>query len=373
MKKSLLLLASCFAFIAGANATVRTVNAGITGYPNPGQYSSVSAAITAANAGDTLMIAGSTPYDVAGLTVSKQLVFIGAGYNPQNVDRLTTIISGAVTLNASSNGSVFMGIVFNSQIITTAALSNITFKRCYLINGFSTNYNVTSLMMTECVVNNQINIYGTFTASNFKNNVFIGDLGAGGYKLQLSGTCSNDTVDHNTFINGKNGSPTGSTYASNSGFMRSTNTIITNNIFYNLPPFSSTILPYCTGNYFNNNICYRSGTTMPTMPQAGNFGSGNINNSDPMFTTIFSSSTNLFLDFNNDNIRPASGSPCLSTSTDGTNIGATGGRYPVYLSTNTVLTGEPPVPSVRAFNITSSTVVAPGTPINVTVRAKKIN
>lgn len=369
-KQLLSLLAFCGVF--QASATVRTVNAGITGYPAPGMYSSISAAITAASPGDTLMIAGSTPYDAAGFTVSKQLVFIGAGYNPQNVDRLTTIVSGVVTLNASSNGSVFMGMTFNSAFTASANISNITFRRCYL-NGFSTSSTVTGFSMIECVSYGQITMNTTITNSVFRNNVFIGDIGSGAYKISMASSNATDTVDHNTFINGRNGSVTGSTYASGSGFMRSVNAIITNNIFYNLPVFSTTILSSCTGNYFYNNICYRSGTTLPTIPQTGNFGTGNINNTDPLFTTIFSSATNIYLDLNADNIRPASGSPCLFAGTDGTAIGATGGRFPVYLSTNNVLTGEPPIPSVRAFNITSSTVVAPGTPINVTVRAKKIN
>ncbi len=373
MKLTTTLFAAAALFAATTvSATIRTVNAGITGYPAPGQYSSISAAITAANPGDTLMIAGSTPYDAAGFTVSKQLVFIGAGYNPQNVDRLTTIVSGAMTLNASSNGSVFMGMIFNSTIVSTANFSNVTFRRCYL-NSFTTSNTVSGFNMTECVVLGQITFNTTLTSSIFRNNVFIGDIGSGAYKLYMSASAATDTVDHNTFINGRNGSVTGSTYASGSGFMRSINAIITNNIFYNLPVFSTTILSSCTGNYFYNNICYRSATTLPTIPQSGNFGTGNINNNDPLFTTIFSSATNIYLDLNADNIRPASGSPCLFAATDGTTIGATGGRFPVYLSTNNVLTGEPPIPSVRAFNITSSTVVAPGTPINVTVRAKKIN
>jgi len=375
MKNTIKSLMTSVAILAALNgsATVRTVNAGISGYPNPGQYNSISAAITAASAGDTLMIAGSTPYDVAGFTVSKQLVFIGAGYNPQNSDHLTTIVSGTVTLNASSTGSVFMGLVFSSQLTSTANLSNITFKRCYFGNGMYNGYTMANLLMTECVVYGQFQMNTTTTTTNIKNNVFIGDIGAGAYKLYIGNGAATDTIDHNTFINGKNGSVTGSTFATGSGFMRCNSAIITNNIFYNLPVFSATILPSCTGNYFNNNICFRSGTTLSTMPQTGNFGSGNINNTDPQFTTIFSSATNVYLDFNADNIRPATGSPCLSAATDGTSIGATGGRYPVYLSTNTVLTGEPPVPSVRSINITSSTVVAPGTPVNVTVRAKKIN
>lgn len=372
MKKNLLAFLVASIIAIPVFATVRTVNAGITGYPAPGQYSSISAAITAASTGDTLMIAGSTPYDASGFTVSKQLVFIGAGYNPQNVDHLTTIVSGVVTLNASSNGSVFMGMIFNSSIATTANISNITFRRCYL-NGFSTNFTVANFSMLECISYGSVNMNTSITTSVFRNNIFIGDIASGSYKLYIPSSTATDTVDHNTFLNGKNGSVIGSTYASGSGFMKSVNAIITNNIFYNLPVFASTILSSCTGNYFYNNICYRSGTTLPTIPQSGNFGTGNINNSDPMFTTIFSSTTNVYLDFNADNVRPASGSPCLFAATDGTTIGATGGRYPVYLSTNNVLTGEPPVPSVRSFNITSSTVVAPGTPINVTVRAKKIN
>ena len=354
-------------------ATVRTVNAGISGYPNPGQFNSISAAITAANAGDTIMVAGSTPYDVSGFTVSKQLTFIGAGYNPQNADHLTSIASGVVTLNASSNGSVFMGLVFNSTISSTVAISNITFRRCYMVAGWSHSSTASNILVAECVINGTLTFNSTLSNSNIKNNIFIGDIASGAYKVNLAASTITDTLDHNTFLNGKNGAVLGSTFAAGSGFLRCSNAILSNNIFYNLPVFSTTILSTCTGNYFNNNICYRSGTTLATIPQSGNFGSGNINNTDPIFTTLFSSATNVFLDFNGDNLRPNTGSPCFSTATDGTNIGATGGRYPVYLSTNTVLTGEPPVPSVRSINITSSTVISAGTPINVTVRAKKIN
>ena len=147
--------------------------------------------------------------------------------------------------------------------------------------------------------------------------------------------------------------------------------IIENNIFYNINPDDGTNQTF--NNFtFDNNISY-SGYTLPTMPPAGNVGSGNKDNTDPMLISLFNDPTNITVNYTLDNLRLANGSPASKAGTDGTDIGPTGGAYPVYLSTNRYLTGEPTIPEVKTAVFTPNSSVAPGGTLQIQTTATKIN
>ncbi len=379
---ALILAASSLLLSNTGNATTRTVNNTVTYAYNPGQYNSLTLANAAASNGDTILVAGSAvAYDAGGFTLTKRLVIIGPGYNPMNADRLPATISGSFTIGTAANGSVVMGLVFAGQLQAGSAPSNFTFRRNYFVAnvGLNAGYTYTNFLFSENVIGQNCNVYfpANISCPNlvFRNNIFLGDAGNNKLQLPSSADYARDTIDHNLFIAGKYGTVNGTYFDNNNyGFILARNHYISNNIFLNGTALNNnnTSTGYIN-NYFFNNITYRSGSTMSATPTGTNYGSGNINNTNPLITTLFSSSTNVYLDFNADNLRLASGSPCLNAATDGTNIGPTGGMYPIYMSTNTFLTGEPPVPSIRSLSITSSTTVAPGTSISVSVTAKKIN
>ena len=188
-------------------------------------------------------------------------------------------------------------------------------------------------------------------------------------------------IDHNLFLAGSNSNPS-ITVPSNCWYcyglngygqyaLLTTNALVTNNIFYNVVPVDTNNTSTYNYNSFNNNITY-AGTTIKALPWGYNIGTSNINNQNPMFTSLFTSSISPYLSFNGDNLRPQSGSPVLYAGTDSTNIGPTGGLFPIYDVTNPFISGEPPIPMVETITPISSTSVHAGTPFIIQVTAKEI-
>jgi hypothetical protein len=351
---------------------------------NPGQYSTISAAIAAASNGDTILVAGSaTPYETGTLTINKRLVIIGAGYNPKGATPSTTI-GQPVSITCAANGSTIIGFLFYNQVNYTASggtsHSNLTFARNYFA------YPGAMTMSVDSVVNNQFvnNIWGASGYANFNsasirvigtyfyNNVFLN----ASISIYLYNTTNqNVVVDHNLFLYGSNAATTAAYNAGIGGIRWATTgsaiySTVSNNIFYNCAAFyNSGTVSNCI---INNNITYTS-TGQPTLPYSGSTGSGNINNTNPLMTTLFSSTANPNLDFNLDNLNLQSTSPCINAGSDGTNIGPTGGLYPIYNTNATALTGEPALPSVRTIAATGGTTIPTTGTLNITVTAKKLN
>jgi hypothetical protein len=146
-------------------------------------------------------------------------------------------------------------------------------------------------------------------------------------------------VDHNLFL-------------SNSNAFENVNTAtISNSIFMNVYPTSTT---NCT---YMNNICRVAGT----LPPAGNSGSSNIENSDPL---LVSYTINSFYNPVHDYDIQA-GSPCALAGADGTDIGVHGGtsKFSEY--------GEPLIAPVMRSVVITTPVVAPNGTLNVDVTASK--
>jgi len=382
MKKlSAKLILSLFTISAGlsARATTRTVN-NTTLPVNPGQYSTVGAAIGASSAGDTIIVAGSaSPYDYSAITLDRPLVLLGAGYNPQGANRYATKTLQGFQFTCGASGSTIMGFEFDNLVFTIAGggttYNNITFARNY----FNYNNNI-ALNFTNSDSCNNINIINNifgnrstidinppwFNHSFIYNNVFLSDgSNTTAFIFIYNSSYSTLIVDHNLFLCGSNSIPLLTGFALNNsfGFIEPTFVcLLSNNIFYNCTPYYFDFTaPLCY-----NNISY-AGDIVHTMT-----GSGNLNNTDPMLASIFNNPTLLF-DFNSDNIGLKSGSPAINAGSDGTNMGPTGGLYPVYNTNLNYLTGEPPVPEVTQITVTGSTTVTPGGTVNVTVKAIKIN
>ena len=200
------------------------------------------------------------------------------------------------------------------------------------------------------------------------NNVFASNVVAPiGYSAVINGGI---TFAHNLWINGSNTIPLISTSWASFGISSTNYMTVKDNIFYNVNAAPDTSNSHVYNWAFNNNLTF-SGGTLPTLPSPTCVGSGNINNVDPQFISIFNT-TNI-LDFNLDNLRLQSTSPAHNAATDGTDIGPTGGTYPIYRSTNRYLTGEPTVPEVKSANFTGNSSVIPGGSLQIQVKATKIN
>lgn len=130
----------CAAFISSSFATVHVVN-----NAGPGDFPSVTAAVTAAAAGDTLYLVGS-PTSYGNITLTKRLTLIGPGYfleqNPNTNQNKMRAIIGYLYLqpalplaeptrdfNSGAAGSHIMGLQFDNEV--RVYVNNVIIERCH--------------------------------------------------------------------------------------------------------------------------------------------------------------------------------------------------------------------------------------------------
>ena len=269
-----------------------------------------------------------------------------------------------------------MGIYFTGSInLSINALANLTIKRNFF--GSSGVY----FYATETVNNIQIseNIFSTnwailsqnnptkFNNLRILNNIFLNPSSC----IYFTSNVYPIQIKNNLFLSG---AMNNSLYTSYSVTFPTTcnNLVISNNIFYNSDPSTNV-----TNSSYLNNISYgglNPGGILDMPPSGnGNVGSGNLSFTDPQMIAIFQNAANATLDLGLDNFRLQPGSPCFNAGTDGTNIGPTGGAFPIYRATNTYLTGEPPIPEIKYSNFIGNSAVQQGGTLQLEVKAKKID
>lgn len=372
MKKLLVLSLMLSGIILSTHAAVRTVSNNTT---RPAQYTTFAAAQTASANGDTIYIHGS-PFTYPDITVSKKLVIIGSGYNPNNQFGQPTNINGIILFrdSGSSNatGTVIMGVLCGRLDVSGLMSDDIRIFRCRFTNYM--NLTVSSTYADGWILYNNIFHYYIYGGANTRtsasptniiiaNNIFT----SGGFLYGFNS--SNIIIDHNIF------------FGSNV-FLNTFNIIATNNIFTRATGtvFSTSGGPVlCT---FNKNLSNQSTIADPasytpsnnfvnTFTGAGggsNFGGGNIIGLDPLYTTA-----PILTEYvATSNYRLQATSPGKSAGTDGTDLGIYGGAYP-FPSGGAVGSGYdtspmPAIPQVTELNILNATVPVNGT-LNVNVKA----
>ncbi len=139
-----------------------------------------------------------------------------------------------------------------------------------------------------------------------------------------------------------------------------------NNIFYSASVSApeSCLAEFCT---FNNNLSYLGGFTEFFPGGCNNTGAFNLENTDPLFNSVASTSFSY-----DDDYRLQDSSPCKNTGTDGTDIGITGGGYPWPEKADGTLdlTGMPPIPQIIQMDILNPIIQIDGT---LTVKVKAHN
>lgn len=350
MKKVLLALVLS-GFLVPATAAILTVSNSPLG---GAQFSNLDAAITAATAGDTLLIEGTNiGYGISALSVfNKPLVFIGSGLNTAKAQHkqtiLTTVGPWYFEIPSSAAGSRFYGIVFNGYTqLVGPSTNNLHFENCMFNSTFNFNGHAThGTTFINCIFNADaganMQLWSStsqITGTLFSNCIFDGYIDGG------NNPYSSIFIDHCIFL-----SP-------NSGFANLYYANISNSIFVNAFPsgtFSSS---------FNNNICQVAGTLPPA--SGGNTGTNNLSATDPLFVSytppVYWSPYHSFAyDY-----RLQASSPGKGAGTDGTDIGVFGG------TTAFSITGEAPnAPVVRSMNINNTIIPTNGT-LNVSVQASK--
>ncbi len=328
------LLVLCFLV---AQADVLTVDN--NGNAPSGVFTTVAAAITAANSGDTiLVIPSSSTY--GNITISKPLVVIGVGFNP-DMDIPFTSQVGIVTINTASSGTRLVGLDITNRVTlgnTTGTLSDIVIENCdlhyVLTNGINSLVNV---LIRQNVITSNVNSGSSLTLnvsnqSNIRvtNNVFS-FLSSSTIYWGPQSTTGGITFDHNLFLGS----------ASQRAFRQLVNCLVTNNIFIGVPA-SSTVS--------STNVVYRDNLAnsfdFSTLTGTNITETGNTSNTAPTFTNLPLSTVTYTYDLDPS---LAMGSAGELAASDGTDLGVFGGTSPFKLSGSVL-------PVVRQFNLPSNIV-----------------
>lgn len=301
---------------------------------NPAQFSTIAAAIDSATAGDTILVAGSqTAY--GNINTAKSLTFIGAGHHPQKQFQFATTIN---QMEISASNVNFLGFncgtiyVYNNRQNT-----RIEFCQTPDLIVYS---GVTNCFLKNNLINGRIYLYGGTSNVLISNNVLR-------YVESNGGVQSGLLIKNNVFRT----NPI-SIYSLNGA-------IITNNIMYRVS--ASSVLSNVVNCTINNNITFSTGGASPiTNGGASNSYSDNLENVDPLFVSFDATNTPA-------HYRLQSGSPAKTGGTAGSEMGVYGGGATFSM------TGEPPVPVVRSFDILTSSVQSGGSLlINMTASKPRV-
>lgn len=343
---SLLLLGMCL--FAGA-AKAQPPRIVVQGAGTPQVFSTINAALTAAQPNDKVYLSGGTHVSAAQLVIDKPLHFIGAGIHPDStavtgVTQLTTA-AGNIVITTAASGSTFTGMTFSTPAgqmyygLTTADddPSGVIFTRCRFLSNPNLgrdNVGTGPTTFNECVFN--IHIYGANKGGTFNRCIFD-------YQTDTSSAINSFSplvVDHCVFLGVQAFRNSGGAQFKNSisvyssaAVYQSNSSVVSNCIFT-----GSTLFSNSTGTSQNNQF--------------------NVN-----AASIFVNETDATYQFSDD-LHMASGSPGIGWANDGTDAGLYGSATP-YKPGNV-----PYNPHVSAASIANSTNGNSQLPVNIGVIAQ---
>ncbi len=321
----------------------------VEGAGAPQIFSTINAAIAAAQANDKVYLSGGTHVSPVELVIDKPLHFIGAGIHPDStavtgITQLTTS-SGDIVITTAAGGSTFTGISLSaagSQIyygLTTADddPSDIIFTRCQFNSNPNLgrdNLGTGPTTFNECVF--KIHIFGNNKGGTFNGCIFdfqTGTSSAINSFLPL-------VVDHCVFL--------GVQALRNSGAAQLRNSISV---------YPSAAVYQSNGSTVSN--CIFTGATL--FSNATGTSLNNQFNVAP--ASIFVNESDSEYQFSDD-LHMAPGSPGIGAAIDGTDAGIYGGPNP-YKPGNV-----PYNPHVSGASIANSTNGNSQLPVNISVIAQ---
>lgn len=331
--KKLITLSLLFCLVTNSYATIRRVNNNAGVQPVAGLvYTTITAAVSDAVAGDTIYIEPTiNSYDFT-VNITKRLVFIGNGYNITSNAGLVTPLPfnpnecrvGNWVFSAGSENSVIMGMVFGNPI--TCNVGSLVFRRCNIATGI--NLNSSNNLIEQCFV---IVIGG----NNSGNNNIIRNC-------IVSGTPSSG-------ISGQNSALIDQCYF-NMVYSSLTNCTFTNCIVKEIQAGLS------TNNTFTN--CLKTiHNGVGTFPTAGI--NNNIENVN--FATVFIVATPSNTKDSDYRLSPTS--PAIGTGTSGQDMGAFSGAFPYRLS------GEAAIPVITNFRLSTVGSTSSGLVGSITIQS----
>ena len=324
-KKYTLMLIT-FLMITQVNATIWRIN------NTPGadaNYSTIVAAVahgTVTN-GDTLFIEGSA-VAYGGFTTAKSLVYIGPGYfldeNPETQANFTAArITGTVTLNNGSAGSVMTGLYFYNLSLND---DNIVIKR-NRFSYLSLGSGIVNIIVKKNYFSNYLTV-GTNCQNIIISNNYI-DGGSAGSTVISSSSTSALTVDHNVIL----------------GRITAYNSVFSNNIIVEGSAWTVE-----KSIYFNN------------IANEAQFGNENNNQWYVDMADVFVGATDNSTD---GQWQLKTGSPAIGTDSEGGDCGMFGGISPYILS------GVPSLPAIYHFYSTSEASNETGLRIQVKAKTRE--
>lgn len=357
MKKQLLLSAFVSVMCFQSQATVINVSNAATAPVNPPYtYNNLQTAINAASDGDSLYVNG-TNIDYGTVTITnKTLTLIGAGYgnnlqsNFQQKTQVQSITFAGFTgtKNVILTGMLIPGVINSAS--TGAPVNNLMIERC-AVNRIASESN--NLIVRQSII--ETTDGASFFQPTVSGNVLVQNSVLSG--LINGGNVNSSLWENNVFKKAEYyyGNGTISTYNGSAIFI--------NNIFNS---GYSINVSNCT---FNNNIFMGTNSL-----GNGNGGTGNIFNTDPQF--VNNGYLNSYSPIGKENYATvvdyhlATGSPCIGTGANGTDMGIYGGTN--ALPASAMLNGVPAMPRITEMNLQSISVSPTGN-ISVQIKAVKEN
>ncbi len=286
------------------------------------------------------------------ITITKEITIFGIGIRPQK-DIANRSLLGIVNINASNvrlsglilDNDLQLGVTLGSA----TTLTNITVENCRLPRVEMSNSNGVDVG-NVLIRNNVITGTGTvarnfilYTIASFTitNNIIItGASGVG--SMRITGA----NISYNVFIGSGNRN------------LNADGTLINNlfdhNIFYGVN-VNVDINAGSTGNTWTDNLSFGATNMVFAIGLNGNTGSGNIEDSDPLFTNV------PLIDTWNDayDFTLLGGSPAINVN--GQDIGPSGGLTPFDAEGNLL-------PLIQSVTIPA--MIPVGTDLDVTIKAK---
>ena len=389
MKSPILFLLTLFS-ISVSGQTVWVADNNFNAPTGPNVFSTIQEAVDAAAPGDIIQVQPS-PNTYGNVSIDKQLTLMGIGFNVDKDIPLTSNI-GIITLTnnlantSDADGTIIKGLNFTFLFPgfntgPSYLLENILIQNCqlqYIYSVSSSTYSpIDGFEVRDCYITSSIAGFGIYFVANASNTIIRNNLFLFGIAF-VSTTPGSNIISNNIIYDGIYVNAEGSnTIILNNNFIASSggdsgfatelkDCIVANNIFYGSTPSISNGGSTSTEfqrNVFTNNLVFSTGddTMPPTGGGAGNSGSGNIVGSPSFVNVLLLNTWSSTYDFT-----LQIGSPAINAGSDGTDIGLTGGSFPITGTNFALKTTAAPV--IQILN--TSTIINPGDNLPVRIKAK---
>jgi len=342
---SIVLIIKLFAAFHASQAAVLTVD---NSSASPGIYSTINAAVSAAQAGDTIYLQP-TGLQYTSATIGKPVYIIGPGHTLSWTTALAEVAS--ITIQEAGSGTTLEGIVIDGIVNLSFNVINVTIRNCRFAGVSSqivASTNCHNMLVEGNVFQNYTSVFEQIRLANNSQNVLIKNnffrLNSTGSSVSvLKNTNITTTFDQNTVIIAN----TGGVYCGSCDPHT-----ISNNLWIGR---DQNISSGAGGSTFYNNLTWSTTSTFNVLP-----GDNNLDNVEPVFVNVPSYLWSVGRDYNLVEVNVG-----YNGSSGGGQVGMYGGGFDFRKR------GEPSgIPTFDQVKLLNTTVPQDGT-IQIHVKAKK--